>query len=139
MRNHDEAAGLFAVMNRGEVFERRVRAAADVSSLIARLRAVFEASGLTQAELARRLGVRRSQVNRWFREDDAGLNAASAFAIADALGYDAVVELVQHDERTEYHSVVGSGNVVRVDFKQPPKVSEKPNPMNRARRAGVPA
>ncbi len=50
-----------------------------------RLRLVFEESGLTQAELARRLRVPRATVNAWFQGRSINLTHDNLFALADAL------------------------------------------------------
>ena len=69
------------------VRDRRVHAGADVLCFLFELRAQLKASGLTQATLADRIGVRRSQVSRWLREDERGLTAKSMFLLARGLGF----------------------------------------------------
>lgn len=47
----------------------------------------MEGLGLNQAELARKVGVKRQQLNRWFA-GDGGINAKSLFALAHAVDLD---------------------------------------------------
>lgn len=54
------------------------------------------AKGISQAELARKLGVKRSQLNRWLRHES-GLNAKIMFQMARALGFD--LELLWREHR----------------------------------------
>jgi DNA-binding XRE family transcriptional regulator len=47
----------------------------------------MEKLGLTQVDLARKIGVQRQQINRWFA-GEGGINAKSLVALAHAVGLD---------------------------------------------------
>lgn len=70
----------------GEILEKKAHAEEQVLYFLKKAQEVIEAKGLSQADLARAIGVKRSQVNRWLT-NDSGLNAKSMFLIADGLGY----------------------------------------------------
>ena len=61
-----------------------------------RIKAAREASGWTQPELAKRIGVSKSAVNQWENGAIQNLKLGNLFAVADALGMD-VRELVFGD------------------------------------------
>ena len=64
----------------------RVMAGADAIEFLVELRYRMNEDGITQKDLAKRIGVKRSQLNRWLRQAD-NLNAKSMFLLARGLGY----------------------------------------------------
>lgn len=68
----------------------------------------LEKKGISQAELARRLGVKRSQLNRWLRHES-GLNAKIMFQMARALGFN--LELLWRELRPELRLLSGGISV----------------------------
>jgi hypothetical protein len=64
------ASGLFEALNYDEPKRLRVLAGAQVLEFLVELRRRMDAQGLKKAELARRIGVERSQVARWLAAGD---------------------------------------------------------------------
>jgi transcriptional regulator with XRE-family HTH domain len=54
-----------------------------------RVRAAIDASGLTQAEIARRVGVERQTVGDWYHGRSINIRPEHLFALADTLGIEA--------------------------------------------------
>lgn len=65
----------------------RVLAALRVMDFIVSAQETMEKEKLTAAELARRIGVDRSQITRWLHAEG-GMTASSMHLIAQGLGYD---------------------------------------------------
>lgn len=58
-----------------------------VVDFLAEVQDRLEKKHMSQAEFARRLGVKRSQLNRWLQHES-GLNAKIMFQMARAMGFD---------------------------------------------------
>lgn len=51
-----------------------------------RIRQCMEEHGDNQADLARKLGISRSSITKWFKDPDNGLHTGNVMAIADLYG-----------------------------------------------------
>ena len=115
-----DSSALVKMLGHDELFRSRVEAAGRVLDFLIQAKERMQQLGIDQSELGRRIGVGRSQVNRWLH-DESGLNAKSMFLIARALGFDLSFEWRPHlefvDTYQEYEartlsSEVSSGSTV---------------------------
>lgn len=81
------AVNLIKLIGGDEIFERKVFAEEQVLHFLQKAQEILAENKITQADLARAIGAKRSQVNRWLT-NESGLNAKSMFLIAKGLGYD---------------------------------------------------
>lgn len=65
-----------------------------VVDFLVEVQARLDKKQMSQAEFARRLGVKRSQLNRWLRHES-GLNAKIMFQMARAMGFDLAVQWIE--------------------------------------------
>lgn len=85
--NDQNAVDLFSLVGDSEIFQKKVYAEEQVLYFLKKAQELLEQANITQAELARGIGAKRSQVNRWLT-NETGLNAKSMFLIAKGLGYE---------------------------------------------------